>query len=215
MPAGSFDAAPPRMIPKPRPSHAASGPSPESGKAEARSIESQHDEGPELLDLEDLEPTSQVAQSPPLKPASEPASAVPLRDAHSPDPEEIRVDREAEGPRDAQDLMIEKFNSMHRIVYSAVRTEIGAGAVNFVRSCCGKFKDDVPDLLEGVELQADGSWDPKALKNVIVELKIEDPWSAYEQLLDREFVLLAPHLGQARAEKLKERILAIQQGKGA
>jgi hypothetical protein len=49
---------------------------------------------------------------------------------------------------------------------------------------------------------------------VIVELQIDDPWSAYEQVLDREFVLLAPHLGQSRATKLKERIWAIQHGKG-
>jgi len=107
---------------------------------------------------------------------------------------------------------IGRFNAMHRLVYSAVRAEIGAGAVNFVRSCCGQAVADKPDFLDGVELQADGSWSEAGLKTAIQEHGIEDPWGVYQRVLDREFGLLAPHLGQTRATELQEQILALQQG---
>ena len=208
MPAVSLHSEPPKMVPKPQTSSMA-----RSGKAAPAEPlvgepEALDDEGPELLDLEELEPTSHV-----VPPAPVAAAAGPLHEADPPLPEDEPLEQVEERPKDAQDLIIDKFNAMHRIVYTAVRAEIGAGAVNFVRSCCGQSSDDTPDLLEGVELQADGSWNAEKLKSVIVELQIDDPWQAYEQVLDREFVLLAPHLGQRRAKKLKERIWAIQHGK--
>lgn len=109
---------------------------------------------------------------------------------------------------------IVRFNAMHRVVYRAVRSEVGAGASNFVRSCCVQVAREVPDPVEGVELFADGSWDVAGLKKVILEKQIEDPWKIYQRVLDEEFVTLRPHLGDARAEELKQRIWEIQQDSG-
>jgi len=209
MPPGSFDPAPPTMVPKPQTSSVARDAAPAAPQPLPHDPVELDDEGPELLDLEDLEPAREVAPPRPVTAAAEADGGIDssVGGGDSAEPVEDR-------PKDEQDLIIDRFNAMHRVVYTAVRAEIGAGAVNFVRSCCGHEADDTPDLLAGVELQSDGTWNPEALKNVIVELQIDDPWSAYEQVLDREFVLLAPHLGQSRATKLKERIWAIQHGKG-
>jgi hypothetical protein len=103
---------------------------------------------------------------------------------------------------------IERFNAIHRVVFRAVRAEIGAGAVNFVRSCCGQLD---PDPLDGVPLLADGSWDVGGLKQGVVERGLGDPWPEYQRVLDQEFVSLEPHLGEARAVALKQRIWEIAQ----
>ncbi len=112
------------------------------------------------------------------------------------------------------DEIIQRFNAMHRVVYRAVRTEIGAGAVNFVRSCCCKVSDDGNDVLEDVQLCADGSWDADGLRKSVVKRRIEDPWPTYQRLLDREFMQLQPHLGDTRAQRLKEQIWELNQSLG-
>lgn len=113
------------------------------------------------------------------------------------------------GPDDLDDV-VERFNAMHRIVFRAVRGEVGAGAINFVRSCCGRIGRHCEDALEGVELHADGSWDAEGLKHIVCLRHIEDPWAIYQQILDQLYLELTPHLGAARADALKERILAQQ-----
>ncbi len=109
------------------------------------------------------------------------------------------------------DQIIQRFNAMHRIVFRAIRAEIGAGAVNFVRSCCCGMPEDVPDPVEGVELYVDGSWSADGLQAVVVEKRIEEPWPAYQAVLDREFVTLLPLLGETAAAELKRRIWEVEQ----
>jgi hypothetical protein len=113
-------------------------------------------------------------------------------------------------PDGVEDTIV-RFNAMHRVVYRAVRSEIGAGASNFVRSCCEQVARVAPDPVEGVELFADGSWDVAGLKKVIAAKQIEDPWEIYQRVLDEEFVSLQPHLGDVRAERLKQKIWEIEQ----
>ncbi len=132
------------------------------------------------------------------------------------DPGELSAEDDAvawESPAD-QDQIIQRFNAMHRIVFRTVRSEIGAGAVNFVRSCCCNLADDVPDAVEGVELYIDGSWNAEGLKSVIENKRIEDPWPAYQALLDSEFLTLVPLLGETAAAELKRRIWEVPQGQG-
>jgi hypothetical protein len=119
----------------------------------------------------------------------------------------ITVAVEEDGPPSA-DLAraIARFNAMHRVLYRALRTEIGAGAANFVRSCCVQIGPEATDVLDGVELHTDGSWDEAALERVARDKHVDDPWPAYQRLLDREYVQLKPHLGDARALELKQQI---------
>ncbi|NIM62295.1 MAG: hypothetical protein GTO30_11715, partial [Acidobacteria bacterium] len=71
------------------------------------------------------------------------------------------------------DQSISAFNAMQRLVYRTVRSEVGAGAANFIRACCD---DDAPGIIEGTELQSDGTWDNEGLRRQVVENRIEDPW---------------------------------------
>jgi hypothetical protein len=122
-------------------------------------------------------------------------------------------DAEGEVPEDLPDHVDEiivRFNAMHRVVYRAVRSEIGAGAANFVRSCCTRLGADATDPVEGVLLHSDGSWDENGLKRVISRKKLDDPWSLYQRVLDSEFLSLQPHLGASRADELKQQIWEIE-----
>jgi hypothetical protein len=160
-----------------------------------------HSDSPEMLELEDLEePECTEAEGSSIQLAA---------------PTDAGAEAASDTPAPAlQDLdeLVGRFNAMHRLVYTAVKAEIGAGAVNFVRSCCGQAVTEIPDLLEEVELQVDGTWNEDGLKSAISLHGIDDPWEVCQRVLDREFGLLAPHLGQSRATELQERIWALQPG---
>ena len=125
-----------------------------------------------------------------------------------PEPAEAEEPPRVEVPVEIYQQIV-RFNAMHRVVFRAVRFEIGAGAMNFVRSCCERIRGDALDPVEGVELYADGSWDLEGLKRVIVAKCIDDPWTAYSRVLDEEFVSLVPHLGAERSGALRQQILEL------
>lgn len=104
---------------------------------------------------------------------------------------------------------IDRFNAMHRVVYRVLRSEIGAGAANFVRSCAVEVARQAPDLVAGVPLHADGSWDKNRLKRAVRDQGIDEPWDVFRLMLDREFLSLEPHLGGTRAGQLRDQILEI------
>lgn len=115
-----------------------------------------------------------------------------------------------EPPGDLE-AVISRFNAVHRLVYRAVRSEVGAGAVNFVRSCCTRLERESADLVLEAELNADGSWDEGSLRRSILGRRVADPWSIYEQLIDQELELLRGHLGESRMMELCERIRQVEQ----
>jgi hypothetical protein len=129
---------------------------------------------------------------------------IPGSEGESTPPEE--AEPEWEGPADLDDV-VRRFNEMHRVVYRAVRAEIGAGAVNFIHACCTRLGAECAEVVENVELHPDGSWDPDGLKLAIRSRHIEDPWPVYQTVLDQVYVELKPHLGGGKAESLKARIL--------
>ncbi|MCH7781403.1 MAG: DUF4388 domain-containing protein, partial [Acidobacteria bacterium] len=59
-----------------------------------------------------------------------------------------------EPPADLEKMIL-RFNAMQRLVYRTVRSEVGAGAANFIRACCD---EDTPNIVEDTELQSDGTW---------------------------------------------------------
>jgi hypothetical protein len=156
-------------------------------------------------DLEDEPAAEPVGPDRPVEVEAE-LLALPARIHGGDEPEPARVEPELEPEPASPELLraILRFNAMHRVLYRALRTEIGAGAVNFVRSCCATAGTE--DVLEGVELHPDGTWDEPSLARAARERQIEDPWPAYRRLLDREYLQLKPHLGDERALELKQRI---------
>jgi hypothetical protein len=110
-----------------------------------------------------------------------------------------------EPPSDV-DGLIERFNSTQRLVYRAIRSEVGAGAVNFIRSCCEQISPEPPESLRGAELQADGAWSADDLKRAIMEQRISDPWTDYQKLIEIELDVLREYLGEERALELQRRL---------
>lgn len=106
-------------------------------------------------------------------------------------------------PADLEQTMT-RFNAMQRLVYRTVRSEVGAGAANFIRSCCDE--DDRPNPIEGTELQADGTWDTEGLRRQVLEHRIEAPWELYRQLIERELDVLRSHIGEARTVELQRQV---------
>jgi hypothetical protein len=103
------------------------------------------------------------------------------------------------------DEIIARFNAKHRVVYRTVRAEVGAGAANFIRACCGE-ETAQPEALSGAELQSDGSWDAESLRRAIHENRISDPQSEYERLITLEIEHLRSHIGETKILELERQI---------
>jgi hypothetical protein len=113
-------------------------------------------------------------------------------------------------PQAGLDETIGRFNAMHQAIYRLVRAEIGAGAINFVRSCCAAPAAGGADPLQGATLRSDGSWDRQSLERAIHEQRIDDPWPVYRRVIDRELDLLRAHLGETKSARLRREIEEIE-----
>jgi hypothetical protein len=148
---------------------------------------------------------------------TEEAAEIAQADAPSgeaPEVEETDVTEEEAPDWDPpQDLerQIARFNAMQRVLYRSIRSEVGAGAANFVRSCGGGLPTGTEELFTPVDLQSDGAWDPAGLRRSVSDLRLEDPWPAFRKLLDEELGRLQIHVGEARVESLREKIDSLGQ----
>jgi predicted glycosyl hydrolase (DUF1957 family) len=102
--------------------------------------------------------------------------------------------------------VISRFNAMQRLVYRTIRSEVGAGAVNFIRACCGQLSTTVSDSLQGAALNPDGSWDSDGLRRAVLNNRVEDPWPGYQRLIEIEIELLREHIGEARVLELQRQV---------
>ena len=109
------------------------------------------------------------------------------------------------------DRQISVFNAGQRVVFRTIRAEVGAGAANFVRSCCGDQGADIAPLFRHAELQTDGTWEVDGLRRAVVEGRISDPSSRYRRLLNQEMEMLKIHIGEARIITLQEQVDALLQ----
>ncbi|NIM00305.1 MAG: DUF4388 domain-containing protein [Acidobacteria bacterium] len=100
------------------------------------------------------------------------------------------------------------FNAMQRLIYRTVRSEVGAGAANFIRACADEKSQNV---IEGAELQSDGTWDNEGLRRQVVEHRIEEPWELYRQLIDRELDVLRAHIGEAKIVELQREVAKVSE----
>ena len=110
---------------------------------------------------------------------------------------------EWEAPEDL-DPAIARFNAAQRMVYRTVRAEIGAGAVNLIRSCCAQAAER--DAVAGVELHTDGSWDTTGLREAVRTMRVDDPWLRYQKLIDHQIGALRHVVGDARAVELQRQV---------
>jgi len=94
------------------------------------------------------------------------------------------------------------------ILYKALRTEVGAGAANFVRSCRSSLGHDGA-ILATAELNPDGSWDPIEIRRSVIEHRISDAEMGFQKLLSQEVEMLRLHLGASRVGKLMAQLASI------
>jgi hypothetical protein len=109
-------------------------------------------------------------------------------------------------PPDDLERAIARFNAMQRLVFRAIRAEVGAGASNFIRACCDQLGEELADPLQSAELLADGSWDAEGLRRAVVTHRIRDPWIEYQRLIELEIDLLRDHIGEAKVLDLQRQI---------
>lgn len=109
-------------------------------------------------------------------------------------------------PVDLEEAIAE-LNDRQRVVFRTVRMEIGAGAANFVRSNCAADEADGP--VAGVELRADGSWDPDALRDAARAAGLAEPREVYRGLIEAQIVALEPLLGADRCARLRRHVEAV------
>ena len=106
---------------------------------------------------------------------------------------------------------ISVFNAGQRVVFRTIRAEVGAGAANFIRSCCGTQDEDVAALFTHSVLQPDGTWSEAGLRKAVVEMQDPDPGPKYRALLDQEMEMLKLHIGEARCLALQDQVDALLQ----
>lgn len=104
---------------------------------------------------------------------------------------------------------IASFNARHVVLFRAVRSEIGAGAANFVRSCRLGLDNEFAEMFASAELRADGSWDPEMLKRSVIGHRVARAEEGCQRLLDAELSRLRAHLGDARAGSLAVQLSSI------
>ncbi len=109
------------------------------------------------------------------------------------------------------DRQISVFNAGQRVLFRTIRAEVGAGAANFVRSCCGDPNDEISGLFRHAELQTDGTWEVDGLRRAVIEGRISDPGLRYRKLLAQEMEVLRLHIGEARISTLQEQVDALLQ----
>ncbi|HXV75506.1 MAG TPA: DUF4388 domain-containing protein [Candidatus Polarisedimenticolaceae bacterium] len=109
------------------------------------------------------------------------------------------------------DSAIARFNAAQRVVYRTIRAEVGAGAANFIRSCCSQLDSIDADVVAGVDLNADGSWETDGLREAVRKMRSEDPWLIYQRLIEGEIDRLRPFIGDAKAAELQKQVELVGQ----
>jgi hypothetical protein len=121
-------------------------------------------------------------------------------------PEGAPSPTEPSHPTAELDRAIQQFNRLHRLLYRAIRSEVGAGTANFIHSCRGGLGDGLGELFAESRLLPDGTWDPEGLKKRIRERCLDQPWPRLQTLLDREFEMLKPNIDDARVQALHDQL---------
>jgi hypothetical protein len=200
------------------PAHEAEGIAPDLEQAPGPEPEASLDAALESAPEPDAQRTSRISREEVEAalfdaPASSPAAA----EGAIPDPSDARPEAASPAPAEPSawdppeglDGAIAAFNARHVILFRALRTEVGAGAANFVRSCRAALDNGFGELFATTELRADGSWDPEGLRRAVVEHRMGNAEEAFSQLLAHEVDRLRVHLGDQRATAIAGQLAAI------
>jgi hypothetical protein len=138
--------------------------------------------------------------------------AEPLQEAFAAAEETADADRSPEDVEQERALLadldeaVSRFNARHRLVYRAIRAEIGAAAANFVRACHNRLGEDVARIFADSRLLPDGTWDTESLKKAAIARRQLDAHAEFEKMIASELDLLRIQIGDTKYEMLRDQI---------
>jgi hypothetical protein len=119
-------------------------------------------------------------------------------------PETPEASEETWDPPANLDAEISRFNGRHKALFRVLRSELGAGAVPFVRNCRATLNEEISDVFGETTLLPDGTWDSVELKKAVCESRSENFSDAFDVLLAEELGRIRPQIGDSRARGLEE-----------
>lgn len=134
------------------------------------------------------EPTAEVVPEPESEPESEPEEPAALPTAW-----------EAPANLDGE---IARFNARQKAIFRVLRSEIGAGAVPFVRNCRAALPEGMAEAIGETTLLPDGTWDSLELKKAVAAARCDAFVEVFERLLEDQIARIRPQIGEKRAQAL-------------
>ena len=119
-------------------------------------------------------------------------------------PEEAPAEAPPWDPPAHLDAEISRFNGRHKALFRVLRSELGAGAVPFVKNCRAAVPESLAAAFGEATLLPDGTWDSVELKKAVCEARCDSFDEAFRLLLNQELERIRPLIGEKRASALEE-----------
>jgi hypothetical protein len=97
---------------------------------------------------------------------------------------------------------IARFNARQKAIFRVLRSEIGAGAVPFVRNCKAALPEGMAGAIGETTLLPDGTWDSLELKKAVAAARCDRFAEVFERLLEDQIERIRPQIGEKRAQAL-------------
>ncbi len=97
---------------------------------------------------------------------------------------------------------IARFNARQKAIFRVLRSEIGAGAVPFVRNCRAALPEGMAAVIGETTLLPDGTWDSIELQKAIAAARCDAFVEVFDRLLGDQIERIRPQIGEKRAQAL-------------
>ncbi len=135
-----------------------------------------------------------VTEEAPAAPGEPPVGEAPAEPAAEPTPELLAE--------------VDRFLARHRVVWRALRLEIGAGVRNFVLTCQRNLAV-AGDLFEGLEPGGEGDYDRDELARRLAARPSIDPRAALDDLVETEIRMIRGLVHPASLQEIEKGLAAI------
>ncbi|MEE9218110.1 MAG: DUF4388 domain-containing protein [Acidobacteriota bacterium] len=170
----------------------------------------------------DEEPSLEVVEvkaDAPAAPANQTPPAVPAPSAPVSSPAPGSGARESDGPAASQASVLDEkqlesslasFNERHRRFYAALLPRAGEKSLELVQRCLAMIDKDLPGLFNGATPDAEGVFDPEALKTNIFAFGVVGYAAGLDMLIEREIELASTLYGPEVRREISSALKALQ-----
>jgi hypothetical protein len=99
---------------------------------------------------------------------------------------------------------VARLNARQKAIFRVLRSEIGAGAVPFVRNSRAGLPAEMAGAIGETTLLPDGTWDSLELKKSIAAARCDGFVELFERLLRDQIERIRPQIGEKRAQALAD-----------